>query len=138
AAQLPPDLASQFPGTSPLMVDTANGGYIHAPSMPHAGAAAVFRAGFDSAKATSGDAGVLSVNLSSDRVRAAMSLIEGIRNGQSLGALLGYQFELGLHDSYNLAEVDKFIYPLRLKFPLVANALASTQTTDPTISIDAI
>ena len=44
--------------------------------------------------------GQLSVNLSSDRVRVALSLIEGIRNGQSLGALLGYQFELGLHDDY--------------------------------------
>ncbi len=135
--QLPADLAAQFPGTAPLLSDANNGGYIHAPSMSHAGAAAVLRAGFLSAQSDSGDNGALSVNLSSDRVRVALSLIEGIRNGQSLGALLGYQFELGLHDDYTLAEVDKFIYPLRKAFPLVADALASTQTP-PTTAIQAI
>ena len=79
----------------------------------------------------------LAVNLSSDRVRVALTLIEGIRNGQSLGAPLGYQFEKGLHDRYGLAEVDKFIYPLRKQFPLVADALASTQT-GPDVPIEAI
>ena len=37
----------------------------------------------------------------------------------------------------HLAEVDKFIYPLRKAFPLVADALASTQT-GPTVPIEAI
>ena len=136
-AQLPPDLAAHFPGTAPLMTDAQNGGYIHAPSIPHADAAAVLRAGFLAARADGSNSGQLAVNLSSDRVRVALSLIEGIRNGQSLGALLGYQFELGLHDSYELAEVDKFIYPLRKKFPLVAGALASTQT-GPDVPIEAV
>ena len=45
-AQLPAGLAAQFPGTAPLMTDANNGGYIHAPSIPHADAAAVLRAGF--------------------------------------------------------------------------------------------
>ena len=44
-AQLPAGLAAQFPGTAPLMTDANNGGYIHAPSIPHADAAAVLRAG---------------------------------------------------------------------------------------------
>ena len=136
-AQLPPDLAAQFQGTAPLMTDTNNGGFIHAPSIPHADAAAILRAGFVAAQADGDNSGELSVNLSSDRVRVALALIEGIRNGQSLGALLGYQFELGLHDAYNLAEVDQFIYPLRKQFPLVADALASTQT-GPTVPIEAI
>lgn len=136
-AKLPADLAAQFAGTMPLMSDAENGGFIHAPSIPHANAAAVLRAGFDAAKQTGGDTGQLAVNLSSDRVRVAMALIEGIRNGQSLGALLGYQFELGLHDDHGLAEVDQFIYPLRKQFPLVADALASTKT-GPTVAIDAI
>jgi hypothetical protein len=127
-AQLPADIAAQFPGTAPLMTDAENGGFIHAPSIPHADAAAVLRAGFTAAKADGTNSGALSVNLSSDRVRVALGLIEGIRNGQSLGALLGYQFELGLHDQHGLTEVDKFIYPLRKQFPLVADALASTKT----------
>ncbi len=62
---------------------------------------------------------------------------KGIRNGQSLGALLGYRFERGLHDDYGLAEVDKFIYPLRKAFPLVADSLAST-ATPPDVPIEAI
>jgi len=136
-AQLPPDLAAQFPGTSPPMTDADNGGYIHAPSIPQADAAAVLRAGFVAAQTGGSNSGQLAVNLSSDRVRVSLALIEGIRNGQSLGALLGYQFELGLHDSYTLAEVDKFIYPLRKQFPLVADALASTQT-GPDVPIEAI
>lgn len=136
-AQLPAALASQFSADEPLMSDTQNGGYIHAPSLQHADAAAVLRAGFLSAKATGGDSGALAVNLSSDRVRVALTLIEGIRNGQSLGALLGYQFETGLHDDYSLAEVDQFIYPLRKAFPLVADAMASTRT-DATVPIEAI
>jgi hypothetical protein len=136
-ARLPADLAAQFPGAGPLMSDAQNGGFIHAPSIPHANAAAVLRAGFVAAQANGASSGELSVNLSSDRVRMALALIEGIRNGQSLGALLGYQFELGLHDEHGLAEVDKFIYPLRKQFPLVADALASTQT-GPDLPIQAI
>lgn len=136
-AQLPADLAPKFPGTVPLMSDSENGGFIHAPSIPHADAAAVLRAGFVAAQPGGANSGDLSVNLSSDRVRVALALIEGIRNGQSLGALLGCQFELGLHDDHALAEVDKFIYPLRKQFPLVADALASTQT-GPDVPIEAI
>lgn len=136
-AQPPADIAAQFPGTAPLMSDAKNGGFIHAPSMPHADAAAVLRAGFVAAQADGTNSGALSVNLSSDRVRVALSLIEGIRNGQSLGALLGYQFELGLHDQHGLTEVDKFIYPLRKQFPLVADALASTKA-GPDVPIEAI
>jgi hypothetical protein len=125
--ELPADIAAQFADTAPLMSDPKNGGFVHAPSIPHADAAAVLRAGFVAAQANGANSGELSVNLSSDRVRVALALIEGIRNGQSLGALLGYQFELGLHDDHDLAEVDKFIYALRKQFPLVADALESTQ-----------
>ena len=60
-----------------------------------------------------------------------------MRNGQSIGALLGYRFERGLHDSYDLAEVDKFIFPLRKTFPLVADSIAGTQTP-PDVPIEAI
>ena len=54
-------------------------------------------------------------------------MIEGIRAGQSLSDLLGYQFERGLHDRHNLAEVDKFIYKLRKAFPIRADRLKSTK-----------
>ena len=134
--QLPPDVAPNFEDKTPLLHDPANGGYIHAPSLHHAQTAAVLRSGY-LANATPANPTTLSVNLSSDRVRLALSMLEGIRNGQSFGALLGYQFERGLHDDYGLVEVDKFIYPMRKAFPLVADAIATTKT-DPGVPIEAI
>ena len=102
----------------PLIRDGQNEGYIHAPSVNHAITAAILRNGYIS-NATPANPELMKVNLSSERVRDALGIIEGIRNGQNLAALLGYHFELGLHDRYNLAEADQFIYPLRLVFPLV-------------------
>lgn len=119
----------QRDGDPPLMRDSANAGYIHAPSLNHAVTAAVLRNAYISA-ADPGSAEVFAVNLSSDRVRRAMAIIEGLRNGQSLGALLGYQLERGLHDRHALAEVDRYVYVLRDRFPLVANRLKDTKTTD--------
>lgn len=101
----------------PLFSDNTNEGYIHAPSVNHAVTAAVLRNGY-LANATPAQPDLLKVNLSSERVRLALGIIEGIRNGQSLAALLGYQFERGLHDRYAFAESDQFIYPLRGVFPL--------------------
>ncbi len=135
-AQIPRDIAASFPGTSPILEDATNGGYIHAPSMPHAETAAVLRSGY-LANATSANPSTLAVNLSSDRVRLALSVLEGIRGGQSLGELLGYQFERGLHDNFGLAEVDSFIYPMRKAFPLVADQISTTQTA-PDVPIEAI
>jgi hypothetical protein len=135
-AQLPPALAEIYAGGSPILVDPGNGGYVHAPSLLHARTAAILRSGYLS-NASAANPQTLAVNLSSDRVRTALGVLEGIRNGQSLGALLGYRFERGLHDDYGLAEVDKFIYPLRKAFPLVADNLAST-ATPPGVPIEAI
>jgi hypothetical protein len=133
--ELPDDIATNFPGP-PIVHDPANGGYIHAPSLTQARTAAVLRGGY-LASASAGNPQTMAVNLSSDRVRLALSLLEGIRNGQSLGALLGYLFERGLHDAHGLAEVDKFVYPLRKAFPLVADSLSTTKTP-PDVPIEAI
>src|SRR5690606_29432124 len=83
--------------TGELYESTANGGFVHAPSMNHATAAALLRSGYLT-HATPADPDALAVNLSSARVRRARYLIDGIRNGQSLEVLLGVQFERGLHD----------------------------------------
>jgi hypothetical protein len=136
AVRLPPDVAKNFPGPTPVVHDPANGGYIHAPSLTQARTAAVLRSGY-LANATAANPQSLAVNLSSDRVRLALSLLEGIRNGQNFGALLGYRFERGLHDAHGLVEVDKFIFPLRKEFPLVADSLSPTKTP-PGVPIEAI
>lgn len=133
AVPLDADLGAVFqrPHDAPLQYDRANAGYIHAPSLNHAAAAAILKNAYR-VNASPENPDAMAVNLSSDRVRRAMAVLEGIRNGQTLAALLGYRFERGLHDRHNLAEVDKFIYPLRQVFPLVANRLKSTKTDDKT------
>ncbi len=84
-------------GVENLYLNPKNGGYVHAPSLNHATAAAILRNGYLT-HSSPADREKLSVNLSSERVRRAKYLIEGVRNGQTLEALLGYQFERGLHD----------------------------------------
>ncbi|MGC4063265.1 MAG: hypothetical protein QM784_01155 [Polyangiaceae bacterium] len=116
-----PDLIKDF-GQETCFRDSTNQGYIHAPSLNHAVTAAVLRNGYlSNASAEVRDA--LAVNLSSERVRTALALLEGIRAGQSLSDLLGYQFERGLHDRHGVAEVDKFIFKLRKAFPLRADSI---------------
>ncbi len=130
------DLAQTFqrPGDAPLESDPQNAGYIHAPSLGQAATAAILKNAYR-VHASPANPDAMAVNLTSDRVRNALAILEGVRNGQGLPALLGYQFERGLHDAHDLAEVDKFIYPLRQAFPLVANQLASTRT-DETVDIN--
>ncbi len=126
-----PDLIEAFTSNDepPLQRDSANQGYVHAPSLNQAVAAAVLRSGYVS-NASSANRQTMAVNLTSERVRTALGMLEGIRGGQSLGALLGYQFERGLHDRHTLAEVDEFIFDLRREFPLVSNRLASTRVPE--------
>jgi hypothetical protein len=122
--ELPDELAQVFepPGAAPLQHDPGNGGYVHAPSPSHATTAAVLRAGYV-ANGTPDNPGAFAVNLSSERVRVALALLDGLRQGQSLGALLGYRFERGLHDRHGEAELDVFISALRGEFPLRAGRL---------------
>lgn len=127
--ELPEELDEIFNDTEaqpPLTRDSSNQGYIHAPSLNHAVTAAVLRNGYLS-NATPENPTSLAVNLSSERVRMALSIIEGLKADQNLGALLGYQFERGLHDRHDV-EVDEFIYDLRKVFPLAGDRLKPTRT----------
>lgn len=125
---LPADLAALFDpsGDAPPVSDSTNQGYIHAPSLNHAVTAAVLRNGYLS-NATPANPTSLAVNLSSERVRMALSVIEGMKSEQSIRALLGYRFERGLHDRHDV-EVDSFIYELRKAFPLVGDRLSTTRS----------
>ncbi|MFI6676865.1 hypothetical protein [Kribbella sp. NPDC050470] len=134
--ELDEELAVVFGDGSPLLADSTNQGYVHAPSLNHAVAAAILRNGFLS-NASPANRQTMAVNLTSERVRVALGIIEGIRAGQSMSSLLGYQFERGLHDRHGLAEVDKFIYKLRKEFPLRADRIKSTKS-EPGDAIDAI
>ncbi|NUT49844.1 MAG: hypothetical protein HOV94_21410, partial [Saccharothrix sp.] len=116
--ELPKEVEPAFAkeGDRPLVRDSANGGFVHAPSLNHAATAAVLRSGF-LANATPAHPDTMALNMSSARMRVAVSILQGVRGGQPLGALLGYRFERGLHDRHRLAEVDSFIFPLRKAFP---------------------
>ncbi|HEX8494999.1 MAG TPA: hypothetical protein VF658_19315 [Pyrinomonadaceae bacterium] len=132
--ELPEDMASRINkrGDPPLLRDSTNAGLIHAPSLNHATTAAVLRNGYIS------NDGRLAVDLSSRRVRLALGILEGMRGGQSLGALLGYQFERFIHDNSPLP-IRAFVFALRRKFPLVANQIEKTKSeTDSIESIAAM
>jgi PKD repeat protein len=72
-----------------------NGGYILAPSMAQATTAAVLRSGYLTHRQSS-NGQLLAVDLSSKRVRTALWIVDAVRQGQSLAAVLGYQFEQAL------------------------------------------
>jgi len=92
-----------------------NGGFVHAPSVGQAAAAAVLRQGYLTHRQTS-NGQLLAIDLSSERVRNALWLLDGVRQGQTLAALLGYRFEQALHDAPPLAQ---YIDAFRLHYPLV-------------------
>lgn len=125
------------PGQAPLTEDDKNFGYIHAPSLNHAVTAAVLRNGY-LANATPSNPDSLAINLTSERVRLAMNVIDGMRNGQSLSALLGYYLERGLHDAGDLF-LDSIIFDLRKQFPLAGDRLSTTATSsnEPISAVEA-
>jgi hypothetical protein len=65
--------------------------YIHAPSLDQAAAAGVMRSA--ALRASGAQSHHADIDLSSRRVRLARWILEGVRNGRSLGELLGVRFE---------------------------------------------
>ena len=107
---------------APLFANTVDGGFIHAPSLTHAAAAALLRNAHLGAGNTAQPSGPFAIDLSSRRARLAAQLLDGVRQGQPLGALLGYRFERGLHE----LGLDRFVLALRNLAPLVAGKLEQT------------
>ncbi len=102
------------PPSTATLEDYRPGGYVHAPTPDHAAAAAILRNAFLSRR---GEAkGRFAIDLSSKRVRLALDLLEEVRQGQHLGAVLGYRFERSLHDQHADGQIDTY----RALFPLVA------------------
>ena len=122
----PPPAAETVPGVEGVIYrPNDNPGYTHTPSLAQAATTAVLRSGHLT-HATAADANLLAIDLSSGRVRLATWLLEGVRQGQPLGALLGYRFERHLHDS----KLAHFISYFRQVAPLVANKMASTNVAN--------
>ncbi|GGK72397.1 hypothetical protein ACD591_05420 [Rufibacter glacialis] len=105
---------------APVYQVASNAGFVQTPSLNHATAAGVLLAGYQN-HATKADPGNFAITLSSERVRRAIFVYEGIQNNQSLEALLGYQFERALHEvtSLNPANnLNQYILSFREKFPI--------------------
>ena len=101
---------------------TRSDGYVLTPSVTHANTAAILATGYMSHRGA-GTANPFAVDLSSERVRQAYRLIEGVRTGQPIGALLGYQIERAMHDQ----NLSSFVAEFRKLAPL-----ATTPTTGGT------
>ena len=127
----------------PGAVGAKQGGFVHAPSLNHASAAALLRNAYLS-HATPAQADMFAVNLSSERVRRGQFILEGMRNGQPIEALLGYQFERGLHDRTSrseasgevpVLELNQFILPFRQAFPFESIEVVQTGTGAPSETV---
>jgi hypothetical protein len=103
-----------------LLHPPRTGGAHTAPSIPHAATAAVLRGARLTHNPTDDVAGALEIDLTSTRVRAAMTVLDGVRAGQPLGALVGYRFERSLHDATPNHELNAYVPSLRTLAPLVA------------------
>ena len=117
------DIPASLSTPNSVYFNQNNLGFVHTPSLTHALTAAVLRSGYKSEISAADNR--FAVNLSSERVNLATSLLEGIRNGQTLNALLGYIFEKNLHDRYTAptyAGMDAILNKLRKRLPL-SNAL---------------
>src|SRR5215218_4139005 len=103
----------------PVFQSADNPGFVHTPSLTQASTAAILRSGHLSHSGDQMSNDLLAIDLSSERVRLATWLLDGVREGQPLGALLGYRFERRLQE----AGEAQFISFFRELAPLVARKL---------------
>jgi hypothetical protein len=112
---------------------TSNG-YIHAPSLHQAQTAAILHNGYLTYHSDSDNHNPFCLNLSSERVRHALSILEGIRQGQELNVLLGYQFERGLHEREMYLE--QYIDNFRGGYPIPISVMNDVSDVKPRDVVD--
>lgn len=116
-----------LPDGTVISAQNDSGGFVHAPTLTHAAAAAVLRNAYIGGV---GGTQPYEMELSSAKVRNARWLLDSIRGGQPAGAVFGYLFERGLHD----AELDQYIDKFRAFFPLIFNPAQDAGLATETIS----
>lgn len=102
--------------------DGDNEGALLTPSLNHAITASILRSGYLANKNKGLSDNHTAINLSSRRIRKALQIIDGVHKGIDLAALMGYQFEKGLHERAQTTgqALDAYIYGLRKLFPAYA------------------
>lgn len=118
AATAVPEKLRPANGAAPIKLKE-NAGFTHVPSLNHATAMGLLLAGYKN-HASRGNSKAFGVNLSSERTRNAISLLEGVSNGQSIEVLLGYQFERAIHDATtkNGVNLNQYIYEFRNRYEI--------------------
>jgi hypothetical protein len=117
-----------------VFLSTNNPGFVHTPSLAQASTVAILRSGHLAHSGGQNPNDLLAIDLSSERVRLASWLLDGVRQGQPLGALLGYRFERRLQE----AKRARFIAAFREIAPLVAKKLEQTTQPGENLSVEAI
>lgn len=109
AEQLAPSPAAVLPDTppgepGPLLASVDDPGFLHAPSIHQAQVSALMR----NAHLANGGGpdDPFAISLTSERVRLARWIFDGVRAGRTVGAVLGYLVERDLHDHGLDASVD--------------------------------
>lgn len=105
----------------PVFQSATNPGFVHTPSLTQASTVAILRSGHLAHSGNQTPNDVLAIDLSSARVRLADWLLDGVRQGQPLGALLGYRFERRLQEAR--PRLAQCISVFRELAPLVARKL---------------
>lgn len=119
---------------APQNATLRNGGFVHAPSVAHAVTTGLLRSAYLTHNPDASGSGAFAVDLSSDRVRLAVDLLDGMRQGQSLGALLGYRIERAMHE----AGLDRFLLSLRALAPLVDRQLTTRGEVVPQQAVESV
>jgi hypothetical protein len=134
-APKPPGESKDVEGIGLVPTQYLNGGFIQAPSMTHAAAAAVLRNAHMSVRTENPSA--YAIDLSSRRVRNGRRLFEAVRNGQPVGAVFGYELERALHEGHaGMEGIEDLRFALRELYPLVANK-GGTDSEEPAEAIAA-
>jgi hypothetical protein len=124
--ELPDDLRPDDASTT-VVRRPDNAGFVHSPSLNHGVVAAVLRNAYLSSAGRDRPER-MAVDLSSARIRTALSLIEGVGEGQQLGALLGYRFERGLIENHPTLGLAQHMPAFRDEFALVADSITPDTT----------
>lgn len=118
-------------GQKRVSLSAENVGIVQAPTVNHATMAALIMAGYRQ-RADKNNPNLFAVNLQSARVRRALRLIDGIRTGLTVEAVLGQQFERALHDN----KMDYLILDFRKNYSIPTQRLPPENgSTDPTESL---
>ena len=115
-------------------------GFVHAPSLDHAATVAVLRSGHLTRFGRTPDpqADPLAIDLSSDRARTAQYLLDGVRSGQPLAALLGYRFERALHERGLDVFIDAFRQIVPIKSARVDETGQAVESVSATHVVDGL